>query len=318
MISTQARDLVITQEIGSRAAYDRKYKHPEWPGAQSGVTIGLGYDIGQSGLEDFTHSWKDKLPAEAFERLAQTVGVVGPAARGLPRTLQDIEVPWDAAEEVFTSSTAPKYARLVLLHLANARELHPHSFGALFSLVYNRGASFGNPGDRYREMRNIRAHMHERKFDQVPEEFRAMKRLWEGQGVPGLLKRRDLEAALFVQGLSAPPVVVAAPTPAPAPSPRLHRCLQPTPVAVPQPQAEPAPAVVAAPTPTPADPAASAPAAQPAPSPAPAPRSRAPCAARCASRPRRTRTGSRWSGPSSAGSRRRPRRAAGPTTRPTT
>jgi uncharacterized caspase-like protein len=257
MISTQARDLVITQEIGSRAAYDRRYKHPEWPGAQSGVTIGLGYDIGQSGLEDFTHSWKDKLPAEAFERLAQTVGVVGPAARGLPRTLQDIEVPWEAAEEVFTNSTAPKYARLVLLHLANARELHPHSFGALFSLVYNRGASFGNPGDRYREMRNIRAHMHERKFDQVPGEFRAMKRLWEGQGVPGLLKRRDLEAALFAQGLTAPPVV-AAPAPVPAP----------TPVAVPQPQAEPAPALVAAP----ADlTTASVPIAQPAPSPAPAP-----------------------------------------------
>ena len=266
MISPQARDLVITQEIGSRAAYDRKYKHPEWPGAQSGVTIGLGYDIGQSGLDDFTRSWKDKLPAEAFERLAQTVGIVGPAARGLPRTLQDIEVPWDAAEEVFTNSTAPKYARLVLQHLANARELHPHSFGALFSLVYNRGASFGNPGERYREMRNIRAHMHERNFDQVPGEFRAMKRLWEGQGVPGLLKRRDLEAALFVQGLSAPPVVAAAPAPAPEPAP----VPEPTPVAVPQPQAEPAPAVVAAPTPAPADLTASAPAAQPAPSPAPA------------------------------------------------
>ena len=59
MISPQARHLVVTQEIGSRAAYDRKYKHPEWPGASSGVTIGIGYDIGQSGLEDFTHSWKD-------------------------------------------------------------------------------------------------------------------------------------------------------------------------------------------------------------------------------------------------------------------
>ena len=265
MISPQARELVVIQEIGSRAAYDRKYKHPEWPGAQSGVTIGIGYDIGQSGLEDFTRSWQDKLPADAFERLAQTVGVIGPAARPLPRTLQDIEVPWDAAEEVFTNFTAPKYARLVLRHLANAPDLHPHAFGALFSLVYNRGASFGNPGDRYREMRNIRGHMHERKFDLVPEEFRAMKRLWQGQSLAGLLKRRDLEAALFVQGLSAPPIAVA-PAPEPAPVP------EPTPV----PAAAPTPAPVsagAAATP-PSDLVEPVPAPQPVPAPAPEPAGR--------------------------------------------
>ncbi len=265
MISPQARELVVIQEIGSRAAYDRKYKHPEWPGAQSGVTIGIGYDIGQSGLEDFTRSWQDKLPADAFERLAQTVGVIGPAARPLPRTLQDIEVPWDAAEEVFTNFTAPKYARLVLRHLANAADLHPHAFGALFSLVYNRGASFGNPGDRYREMRNIRGHMHERKFDLVPEEFRAMKRLWQGQSLAGLLKRRDLEAALFVQGLSAPPISVA-PAPEPAPVP------EPTPV----PAAAPTPAPVsagAAATP-PSDLVEPVPAPQPVPAPAPEPAAR--------------------------------------------
>ena len=67
MISPEARDLVVNFEIGSRAAYDRAYKHPVWPGGASGVTIGIGYDIGHCGLDDFTRSWKDKLPEETFE-----------------------------------------------------------------------------------------------------------------------------------------------------------------------------------------------------------------------------------------------------------
>ena len=244
LISTQAFELVITQEVGSRAAYENRYKHPEWPGAASGVTIGIGYDIGQSGRQDFARAWQDKLSAEHFERLARTAGVTGPAARGLPQTLRDIEVSWDAAQEVFTVHTAPKYARLVLRNLAHARDLHPHAFGSLFSLVYNRGASFGVAGDRYREMRNIRSHMHDRKFDQVPAEFRAMKRLWAGQNLQGLLKRRDAEASLFQLGLSAPrpaePAVAAvAPPPAVAPAPAVAPSPEPAPAPVPRPSAGP-------------------------------------------------------------------------------
>jgi uncharacterized caspase-like protein len=257
MISPEARELVVTQEIGSRAAYERQYKHPAWPGGASGVTIGIGYDMGQCSMADYASCWQDKLPEDAFQRLAKSVGVSGPAAREMQRSMLNIVVPWDAAEEVFIVRTAPKYARMVLRQLAHARDLHPHSFGALFSLVYNRGASFGNDGDRCREMRNIRAHMHDRKFDQIPAEFRAMKRLWPGVG--GLLKRRDAEAVLFAKGLTAPPLVVVPPAVAVAPA---------------APVSSPAP--VAAPTPAPA-PAAAPPAeAGPAPVPRPAAESATP------------------------------------------
>jgi hypothetical protein len=39
-----------TRGVGPGAAYNRRsaIRHPEWPGEQSGVTIGIGYDVGQA------------------------------------------------------------------------------------------------------------------------------------------------------------------------------------------------------------------------------------------------------------------------------
>jgi hypothetical protein len=203
LISADAFELVVYYEVGGRAAYDTKYRRPEWPGAKSGVTIGIGYDIGQSGLEEFTKAWRGRLPVDQFDRLARTAGITGAGAARLPAELRDIEIPWEMAEEVFKGITIGKYGRLVLRNLAHARELDPNCFGALFSLVYNRGASFTNAGDRFREMRKIRSHMHDRSLAAIPGDFRAMKRLWQGQGLEGLLKRRDAEADLFQRGLAA-------------------------------------------------------------------------------------------------------------------
>jgi hypothetical protein len=212
LISADAFDLVVYYEVGGRAAYDKKYRRPEWPGAKSGVTIGIGYDIGQSSLEDFSKAWRGRLPVDQFDRLARTTGITGTGAAHLPAELRDIEIPWEMAEEVFKGITIGKYGRLVLHNLAHARELDPRCFGALFSLVYNRGASFTNAGDRYREMRGIRGHMHDRNLAAIPGDFRAMKRLWQGQGLEGLLKRRDAEADLFQRGLAAAVPAAAGPS----------------------------------------------------------------------------------------------------------
>jgi hypothetical protein len=40
-----------------------------------------------------------------------------------------------------------------------------------------------------------------RQFDKIPDEFRAMKRIWPN--VRGLRDRRDHEAALFQKGLAS-------------------------------------------------------------------------------------------------------------------
>ncbi|HEX4847294.1 MAG TPA: hypothetical protein VFV30_04070, partial [Novosphingobium sp.] len=84
--------------------------------------------------------------------------------------------------------------------------LSPDSFGALVSLTFNRGPSYGkarsanDPLDRYREMRAIKAHMAVGNYAAIPAEISAMQRIWPT--VAGLRRRRREEAALFRDGLA--------------------------------------------------------------------------------------------------------------------
>ncbi|HEY6129471.1 MAG TPA: hypothetical protein VIW23_14955, partial [Candidatus Acidoferrum sp.] len=58
----------------------------------------------------------------------------------------------------------------------------------------NRGP--GMEGDRRKEMRAVRDAVANQDLQEIADQIRAMKRLWEGKGLDGLLKRRDAEADL--------------------------------------------------------------------------------------------------------------------------
>jgi GH24 family phage-related lysozyme (muramidase) len=108
-----------------------------------------------------------------------------------------------AAEAVFRTRTLPATAAQTRAALANTAALAADSFGALVSLVYNRGPSFAAAGARYLEMRAIAAAMASRDFGAVPAQFRAMKRLWQSDpALAGLVARREQEAILFEAGLA--------------------------------------------------------------------------------------------------------------------
>jgi GH24 family phage-related lysozyme (muramidase) len=51
-------------------------------------------------------------------------------------------------------------------------------------------------GDSRREMRAVRDAVADGNLQEIADQIRAMKRLWEGKGLDGLLKRRDAEADL--------------------------------------------------------------------------------------------------------------------------
>src|SRR6187455_1071363 len=46
-IPTRAVTFICLEEVSSRAFYDHRCAAPTWPGLGSGVTIGVGYDLGQ-------------------------------------------------------------------------------------------------------------------------------------------------------------------------------------------------------------------------------------------------------------------------------
>jgi GH24 family phage-related lysozyme (muramidase) len=207
-IAQKASDLIVACEVSSEAAYKREYYRPTWPKGASGVTIGIGYDVGYVTPSELAGDWQGIISEAELSQLSKACGITKEAAAALASRLQSVSISWDDAIKEYYNETQPRYVGLTEASLPNTKELRPESLGALVSLVYNRGASFSipeskDPSGRFREMRNIKDHMENKAFARIPGEFRSMKRLWEGQSdMRGLLLRRDAEAALFAFGLT--------------------------------------------------------------------------------------------------------------------
>jgi len=204
MISDKAFNLIVQEETVGRAYYERTEIQPDWPGGSSGVTIGIGYDVGYCTPDQLAADWNGILPASMISELEDVAGVKGSPAHSHAQQLHGIvSVPWDAAIKVFSNVDVPRWTTSVLSALPNARLLSGDSLGALVSLAFNRGASFNLRGDRYREMRAIRDHMMGKNYTAIPTEIRLMKRLWPLGTADhvDLTNRREHEALLFEQGL---------------------------------------------------------------------------------------------------------------------
>lgn len=197
-LSQNAFDLIIKHEVGGGAPYYNKaLKRPCWPGGASGVTIGVGYDLGYNDLAQFTKDWKGIISDSDYNRLATTLGKTGDTAKAAIASVKDIEIQWEAALDVFKKSTLPRFISLTSKSFPGSEKLKPDAFGALVSLVFNRGGSAS--GDSRREMLNIKNAIASNKpdiYNFIANEIQSMKRLWVGKGLDGLLRRRDEEAAM--------------------------------------------------------------------------------------------------------------------------
>jgi hypothetical protein len=187
-------EYILAQEITSQDTYERNYSKPSWPGGSSGVTIGVGYDLGVTVSDRFEADWGPALPKETIARLKQAIGVKGSAAKSLVETLKDIEVPFSTARQVFIETTVPRFYHLMTSAFPGASELPFACQGALLSLIYNRGPSL--EGERRIHMRGVRDAIVTDKLDDVPFQLRAMKELWAGSGMSGIVKRREGEALM--------------------------------------------------------------------------------------------------------------------------
>lgn len=207
-VSDRAKDLIIACEVSSAELYEARYRRPTWPGGYSGVTIGVGYDLGYSTQESFSADWKSHI-GDSVAKLMPACRKTASAAETIALKLQGVEIPWNTAYQQFIDIELPRYVALAETSLPNFRLLPEDCRGALVSLTYNRGATFTTPPKkdregRYAEMRNIYTRMSTKDFASIPAEMRSMKRLWVvDPKLRGLLTRRDLEAGLFELGLAA-------------------------------------------------------------------------------------------------------------------
>lgn len=201
-IGQRAFDLIVAQEVTSQAYYIRHYTSPEWPGGASGVTVGIGYDLGMASRSKIQADWGPHVTPSMLSVMTRCAGVSGLAARDLlPQVKNTITIPWSSAISVFANRDMPQWTAAVCAMLPHTDTLEPDGLGVLVSIAYNRGCSFNNQGDRYTEMRAIKGHMNG-MLAAIPADIRSMERLWPT--VKGLRDRRAAEAALFQTSLTDP------------------------------------------------------------------------------------------------------------------
>src|SRR6266699_1563082 len=89
-IPTRAVTFIGREEVGSRRLYDIQGGRPTWPGGDSGVTIGIGYDLGYQ--TSFDNDWSGLLTPTHMSSLRPWLGVQGPAAAAGPPKLTGIVI----------------------------------------------------------------------------------------------------------------------------------------------------------------------------------------------------------------------------------
>ncbi|MBI1321323.1 MAG: hypothetical protein GC168_20550 [Candidatus Hydrogenedens sp.] len=189
--------LIVGFETGGRAYYGQG--RPLWPGGDSGVAIGCGYDLGYHSAQDLRRDWSAYLPSVALDQLAGVCGLTGVAARAHVPALTAIKIPYDAALTQFYDRVLPVWTDRTLRAFPGSAALPPACLTVLVSLTYNRGPSFKarikNGRDTRSEMRSIRGAVEAGNWPAVPALIRAMKTLWQGPETPFNLRgRREAEA----------------------------------------------------------------------------------------------------------------------------
>ena len=195
-ISRIGMEQLVQHEISSKAYYNRNLKHPVWSGGGSGVTIGIGYDLGYNRVSQIQNDWRGKIADADLEKLTKVSGLKGDDAKKALSQVKSVSIIFDSAKQVFSESTLPRYAASTRKAYPGIELLLPDTQAALLSLVYNRGTSMS--GARRKEMAAIKPLIAQQDYPGIAEQIQMMKRLWEGRGLSGLLKRRDDEADLVL------------------------------------------------------------------------------------------------------------------------
>jgi hypothetical protein len=100
-ISEDARNLILACEVSSEAVYTQRYQRPTWPGGHSGVTIGIGYDLGYATKDDLQFDWNAIVSSGDLTILKAACGVTGKAAQDLAPTMNNVRVTFAQATKEF-------------------------------------------------------------------------------------------------------------------------------------------------------------------------------------------------------------------------
>jgi hypothetical protein len=197
-ISPESRELILYYETGGQGYYQSKLQRPTVPPGASGITIGIGYDLGYNTAAQIRADWKNVIPAAHIDRLAGVAGRKGSSARAVLSRVRDIVIPWEAAVSVYENKTVPRFAALTVKAYPGVLSTHPHIQGVMLSTSFNRGTSF-RPYDRRKELIWTRDDLKASKVAKLPGYQLSMRRLWPD--IRGLQKRYAAHSGLMQKAL---------------------------------------------------------------------------------------------------------------------
>ena len=168
------------------------------PPGDSGITIGVGFDLGYCTPQELDVAWSCHLDHQSMLHLHCAVGKKGAAAEALEQRMKLCQrISKEAAYEVFERCTLPKWKAAAAKTFPGLEVLTPDQQGVLVSLIFNRGPSLSGP--RRREMACIRDILTNpfltNKADAIAAKILSMRRLWPD--IPGLQRRRLRESNLM-------------------------------------------------------------------------------------------------------------------------
>jgi GH24 family phage-related lysozyme (muramidase) len=188
--------LLYDYEVGGGESYYNKYlSRFTWPAGASGPTIGIGIDCAYYTASELADIF-DFLPQNQIKLIQGATGKTGEAGKEYTKKLRDagISVSWQQAQSIFEKTTWPKFAKLAERTFPSLDQLCDDAYGALVSLVFNRGGSLS--GESRSEMREIKNIVPQKDYSGIAQQLRSMKRLWANKNMDGLVRRREAEAKL--------------------------------------------------------------------------------------------------------------------------
>lgn len=200
-LSKKSIDQIISFEVTSEEVYNKKYINPIWPGGDSGVTIGIGYDLGMNNRETIIMDWTGNVNLNSVSILANLAGITGQKAKeSLTSIVKGVIVPYSSAYNVFVTNTLPRFCKAALKVYPGLDKLNPDTQGAIVSLVYNRGNKL--TGETRTEMAELVDLIAKQDYVGIASAIARMQRVWANKGLDGLLTRRRIESRIVLDSIS--------------------------------------------------------------------------------------------------------------------
>jgi hypothetical protein len=194
-VTESGMDLIVHFEVGGSSYYKKVYQRPIWAKGASGVTVGIGYDLGYNTRCQIQKDWGDILPKKMVDALKSCAGIKGSASRIHQQRIKYIvNIPLDDAMKVFIKRTVPRFAQLAKTSFKTIEKADPFIQDMMLSQTFNRGAS--TKGNSRRHVLWQSRASAKGQYYALPIYCRDSKIIWANQPSirRGIWRRRDAEA----------------------------------------------------------------------------------------------------------------------------